>query len=1072
MNLLKNFFTSIKFIYFFTFVHFATEQATAQITFENITSDNGLSQNSVLAICEDKHGFIWLGTKDGLNRYDGYNLITYYNEPYDNQSLSGNSVLSITEGSDGNLYIGTQCGLDKLIIDEDKIIRIPLQYFPDNRQPYIRAILEDVDKNLWLGTDEGVLFYNPATKYEKLYSKEFENEIIWDLFQDSRGTIWASSARKIYRYNYKNDLFFEFPVKMKNLNEKIHGDFYEDIKGRLWIGAGKGVYILEKNAAVAVPIAEYFKWVDDKDLKDIYTINGDGENLIWMGSLDYGLFCMNLKTKKIMNYDGGSINPLLSGADNISDITIDKSGRLWIGTNGGGLAFWNPFNPQFALMNNRRLAMKNKSVRAIYKDDDNNVWIGGYEGLDKIKRRYKKVTNYSNTPDKKPVIIGKTVIAIAEDPNNKNNLWLGLENKGVSIFNKISESSERLAGKSSLFQDLLESSVYNILFDSKGFVWLATSTGIYKLNKEKQIIKFYGEGTGDNDLINKRVVFLMEDLEFNIWAATNRGGLVKINGDNGQLEKFVHSDKDINSVASDKIYSLAQDSFGYMWIGTDSGLDKFYPESKKFEHFYKTSGLPNNTIYGILIDQENNLWLSTNDGLSKFNPKTNTFYNYNVRFQLQGKEFNSGAFYQASDGEMFFGGIKGVNSFYPAEIKGISNFPKVLLTNLWLFNERVKVGEEVNGRVILKKAITSSGEIKLNYNQNIIGINFVALEYFGNKNILYAYKLENFEEEWNISGLRKYASYVKLPPGKYNFKVKSTNSEGIWSNSFTSLKIIIHPPIWNTWYIRGLTWVLGIFVLFVIVVIFKKNLRTKQIELEKQKEISEKLIRVDKLKDNFLAQISHEIRTPINSILSYSSLVEEEVQEHVSEELKFSFDSIRNAGQRIIRTVDLILNFSEVQSGMYMYNESVFDFVEEVLEPIHSEFILLAKKKGIVLNVKTNNSNTRIRGDQYSITQIMANLVENAMKYTFDGYVEINIDEKNGKLCVDVNDTGVGISQEFLPSLFNPFTQETEGYTRKFEGNGLGLALVKKYCELNNVQITVQSEKNKGTTFTLEFRQA
>ena len=1042
------------------------------ISFENLTSEEGLSQNSVYAIVEDKNGFIWLGTREGLNKYDGYSFTHFVNEPFNKNSLSNNFISAVVKDKDGNFYIGTQNGLNKFNLDTESFRRIHLKSFPPNEVLQVNCLLYDKHDNLWIGIGTEVIKYNTLTEEEFVYKDTFEDSWIFSFFLDSNNNIWCASNRLIYKYDMSEDNFIEVPSKKQYLDTMLHGGFYEDKDGRIWTGSDKEPYILD-DTGIFVHIGTYFDWMKDFKFPGTFTVSGMKDGKVWVGSRGKGLCLIDLNSKTYQIRDWLSISPDDYGTNNITTITFDKSNRFWGGTNGGGLIFWNPHKIKFNLLEHRRWEIKNISIRALYKDKNDVLWIGGYMGLDKYDPARNKFRNFRKTNPDEQGLVGNTVRAIARDPLNENCLLIGDEADGLSIFNKNTFYSERIKEGDSKYRWFRNGHIYHIYIDSRENIWIATTGGLYRLDKNRNFISWYHQNAEEPyKLSDDIIVHIMEDLEGNIWAATQRQGVNKINLNRNIVTLYTNDPDNSNSIISNATYCLAQDGFGYIWIGTDAGIVKYNPQTDSFNFFNTSDGLSNNTVYGILIDKYNNLWLSTNSGLSKFDPSTGIFNNFDTKYNLQDKEFNSGAFYEADDGEMFFGGIRGINHFYPEQVKESATFPKVVLTGFSLNNKTVGIGESIRNNVVLKKSISSTDSIILDYNQNTLSFEYAALEYFGNKNIHYAYKLENFENTWNTSGTRRFASYTHLSPGDYIFKVKSTNSEGVWSDDFISVYLLINPPFWLTWYAYVFYFLVVVAVAYYSVYSIRKNIRIKQLEIEREKEIIEKLKRVDKLKDHFLAQISHEIRTPINAIINFTGLLEEDFKDCSNDEINLAFEAINYDSQRIIRTIDLILDFSEIQSGTYVYRESVINIAEDVIDKLYAEHVLTAKKKGLSLKLSKNARKNLIRADLYSIKRIFLNLAENALKYTFEGEVEISTYDENEKIVVTVRDTGIGISEEYLPSLFDPFSQESQGYARKFEGNGLGLALVKKYCELNKAELSVDSKKNIGTTITVKFKNA
>ena len=1054
--------------YLLLFLLLSTSLSAQQETqFDFLTSAEGLSQNSVYAIHQDKFGFMWFGTSDGLNRYDGYNIITYHNEPFNSNSLPGNCIVEIVESVNGDLCINTQSGLCRYIVEKDTFERIDL--FNDSLSSDTRHYRISASKNnsLWIGTDHGLYNYDMENQsVEQILPSEFIPRFHF-IYEDSDTTFWARDDSSICRYNPKTNKLTRLKVFLKQSGDNVGGPFCEGPDNRIWIGSTNGIYMAEKNSHEVHGIKYFYPWINEEEFRTVKSI-AKRKDEIWFGGVTSGLHKIDCGEKTISHFFNSLKPDTNPGATNIMEIFTDKSDEVWIGSNGAGIIHHNPEKNNLRLIKNSNYGILNQSIRAIYKDKDNYVWIGGYRGLDKLDRAAGENINYSGG-GKGSTLSGEIVYAIGQDPINNNILWLGFLTKGFDTFNKNTGKCTNLIKKYPNLSFIKYSTPTHLLFDGNKFIWIATHTGLIKLDRNYKVLKYYHPDSKKYKLSAAHVEYIYKDVDGNIWAATKFGGVNKIDEAGDTVIVYKNNPSDRNSLISNQVFCCTRDGYGYMWFGTQSGLDKFDPVEKTFFHYTTKNGLPNNNVYGILVDEHNNLWLSTNNGISKYNPRNNTFKNFTTRHSLQDREFNANAFHRAYDNELFFGGIKGVNSVFSNDIYRQSGFPEIKLTNLKIHNESVTPGKLINGKIILDKIITAANSITLDYSDNNILFEFAALSYFDNESIQYAYKLDNNDENWHETGKGRYAAYANLTPGNYIFKVKSTNAEGSWNTEYLQLPVIVHPPLWKNKYAYFLYVLIAVGIIFGIFVGHRNKSRKAKQELRKQKEIAEKLIKVDRLKDNFLAQVSHEIRTPINSILSFTSLIESEFKNRIDDDLKFGLDSIHSSGRRIIRTIDLLLNFSEIQSGTYIPSKTVLDLYPDILKPVFAEYKLLANKKGLDLKLAQDSKHYLIKGDNYAMTQIFSNLVENAIKYTETGTIEIILYERGNTVCVDVKDTGIGISKQFLPDLFNPFRQETEGYTRRFEGNGLGLALVKKYCEMNDGIISVASEKAKGTTFTVTF---
>lgn len=643
---------------------------------------------------------------------------------------------------------------------------------------------------------------------------------------------------------------------------------------------------------------------------------------------------------------------------------------------------------------------------------------------------------------------------------------------------------------------LKNNSVFDICETQTGEFWIGTYDGLYLFNRRKDEFKCYQHNPSDpNSIVNNFIRKIYEDHTGVLWICTDRG----FDRYDIKSNKFFHL-KTESGVHFDlneyPILSILEDKSENMWIGTTVGLFKLLrnvdnASAIKFLRYSIKDGLPDNNIQAIIDDNKNNLWISTNKGLSKFVIGEGTFKNFNMNNGLPSDEFYVNSYEKRKKtAELLFGGVKGFTIFRPDEIKDDSFIAPIVFTDFRISNQPIPVGKKIDGNIILPKSITENSQITLSYKNSIVSFEFALLHFAAPSGNLYAYMMEGLETKWNYIGNKRNATYTFLPPGEYNLIVKASNSSGVWNEKGTSLKIIVNPPVWKMWWFRISA---GIILLFIASIIYKIHVSTieksrnqleklneqlseeikerhqKEIELRKAKDEAEKS---DKLKSEFLAQMSHEIRTPINAILSFASLLKDEISGKIPEDLNQSFTIINRAGNRLIRTIDLILNMSQLQTNTYECSFKYFNIYDKVLKGLAQQHRKTANDKGVDLYLNNESDDTLVYADEYTVTQIFDNLINNAIKFTRQGKVDINLKrEEEKKLIIEVSDTGVGISDEFLPNLFKPFTQEEAGYTRRFEGNGLGLALVKKYVELNNAEIYMKSKKGIGTVFTILFHQ-
>jgi two-component system, sensor histidine kinase ChiS len=1047
----------------------------------------GLAQSSVYDILQDNEGFMWFGTGEGLNRYDGYSYTRFRFDNYDSTTISDNSINDLFMDRNNNIWISTHNeGLDKYDRSTNKFIRYKHN---DNNPKSISSntvffVTEDIDGMLWIATENGINKFNRKNQTFTHYNisikgiNEDNLNYTTNLFEDSKGILWIGTEKAgLIRFdkeknkyeNYKHDL-----KDSKSLSNNYIWNIVEDPndKNILWIGTDKGINRFDKNKRTFSCALEGINNQNDLIRNPISSLLFDRNGNFWIGTYGHGLYKYDPRHKDLSHFIYDRNNPNTIGSNVIVSLYEDKSGIIWAGTRGGGLSKLKPYKfAQYKILSPSLDEININNVWSLLKDHEGKIWIGTDNGLVILNRSTGKYSIYQNNPKNPYSISDNSITAICEDKNF--DMWIGTQNGGLNKFIKSNHSFISFKNDPKNSKSIPYNHVKSILEDSDGILWIGTRGGGFaRFDRRNNSFKCYRMTNAKNSLSHDRVNYIFEDTNHDLWICTSGGGINKFNKKTETFTNYTFDLKNPNSLSDIYVMCVDEDSEGNLWICTyDGGINKFDRRTGKFIHFKQENGLPSNVAYGVLIDKNDNLWISSNNGLSRFNPKTLSFRNYDEQDGLQTKDFNSGSFYLSKDGEMFFGGINGFNSFYSESISENIYNPPIVISGFKIFDKEIS----------LDKLLASSKEINLLYKDNFFSFEFSSLDYSAPEKIQYAYKLEGFDKDWIKSDNRRYASYTNLDDGEYIFKVMGTNSDGTWNKNYAKLKVIISPPYWRTWWFRIL---IILITSYIIVYLYKRRIRLlENYNASLKKEINEKLIiekelikakekaeESDRLKSNFLAQMSHEIRTPINTILSFTSLLKEEVNDKVDKDLKESFSIIESGGRRLIRTIDMILKMSEIQAGKLDVHLQEVDILNDVLNNLVNELRFLAERKKLELNIKCNAERTKIFADKYSVTKIFQNLIDNAIKYTEKGSIDLNIyNNGNNQLYVEVKDTGIGMSKDYLSNLFKPFSQEDSGYTRRFEGNGLGLSLVKNYIEINKASIDVDSEKWKGTKVTVIF---
>jgi ligand-binding sensor domain-containing protein/serine phosphatase RsbU (regulator of sigma subunit) len=741
-------------------------QAQSNISFNHLNVENGLSQSAVTCILQDKNGFMWFGTQDGLNRYDGYNFKIFKNISDDSTSLSDNFIFSIYENESGSLFIETQSGkINKYNPVKESFQIIPEQEISKYRSKRNSVLAIYYDKNdvVWSGglsKETGLKMENKKTGEIKIYThhpndnSSLSDNKVYSILRDSKGILWIGTVNGLDQLDEKTGEFRHYrniPDNLNSLSDNWVWPIFEDSKGNLWIGTVKG-----------------------------------------------GLNKFDRVSNTFVHFKNEPDNPKSLNDNFIFSIYEDRSGLIWIGTNAGGVDYFDPssqvFEHFFKNAKNKN-SLSDNTVYSMCVDKKGNYWIGTRNGgLDKFNYHKNEFTNYSHNPSNPNSLINNSVQTICEDKSGI--MWLGTFNSGMNSFDPVSGKFKAYVNNPSNPNTLTDNRVYSIIEDSEGIIWIGTyAGGLNRLDKKTEVITSFKHDENDSSSISSNSVWsIIEDNSGKLWLGTFGGGVNVFNKSTKTFKHFRNNPADPESLGDDNIIRVFKDSKGNIWMGTTKGLCRYYADTGKFKLYSEKNGLSNNFVYGILEDNKGNLWLSTNNGLSEFNPVNETFNNFYAEDGLQNNEFNQNAFakdYQT--GNLLFGGVNGFNVFNPERITGNTFIPPIIFTNYTRYNT-----DDQEGKPIIEKGISETKEISVTYKDNIITLEFSALSYYNNFNNQYKYKLEGFNENWIQLGSNNKVTFTNLSPGDYILNVIGSNNDGVWNEKGKSLTIHVSPPWWKT----------------------------------------------------------------------------------------------------------------------------------------------------------------------------------------------------------------------------------------------------------------------------------
>lgn len=995
------------FILFFVYLNKVYSQQP--IKFKHIKVEDGLSQSWVRCIHQDWQGFMWFGTEDGLNKYDGYSITTYYSDSKHN--LASNSILTIYEDKNNNLWIGTEKGLNFYDREADRFVH--RSNWP---QGEITDILELSDNNFFVATrDNGLLLFNPESGLIQSFEQDmnelfnFSYPVIECILRDREGNIWIGSSRGLASFNPVTEKFIGFERDDNNihtLSGNIINSLLEDNNGRLWVGTlNNGLNLLKYDNADPEK-SRFIRYIHNPEIETsispgaIPTLGEDRAGCLWIGTENGGLDRVDLnhfqEDNVVFNhYRFDPFDAKNLSSNSISSIYEDSDGGVWIGTRGDGICYYHPRKVKFVHIKqapNNPNSLNNKFINGFYEEGD-NLWICTEGGVNLYNKKDDVYKHFIHDPNDDRTIGSNAIWTVYQD--SYKNLWFGTWAGGLNLFEKESGTFIRFKYNDKNSGSISSNNVSGILEDRNGNLWISTmGGGLNRYDRNTRTFKTFNESSIDNsEITNKWIMTFYEDSFGKIWISTTKAVDV-YDPAAGVFKHFKHDTSDVKSISNDVAGFFFEDSQKNLWIGTNNGLNVYNRSANNFDYYRTEHGLPNNQIKGIQEDQKGNLWISTNKGISKFidgvkRPDNPIFTNYDIDDGLQGHEFRKRACWTGSDGKLYFGGNNGFNVFYPDSIIDHVMTPQIVLTNFLINNRPVPLGIPNSP---LSKHISMLDEVTLNHKQSVFSIEYVILNYLSPKKNQYAFILEGFEKDWNYIGDQRIATYTNLDPGDYIFRVKGAIGDS-WNQKDVSIHIRIIPPWWKTGWAYLLYFSLTGFILF-SVWRFQLNRKTMKHELFLEHQHAEKLEELDRMKTRFFANITHEFRSPLTLIMG-------PMKQFLSDETKGKFHDIarmayRNS-ERLYQLINQILELSKLEAGhvkLKVQKTNIYTFIEKMMldyAPL-AESMKINLHLSVLENLKTNASSFDLYIDHDKIQKVMSNLLSNAFKFTRkSGHISLSI---------------------------------------------------------------------------------
>ena len=1006
--------------------------------------EDGLSQNTVWCSLQDKGGFVWFGTKDGLNRFDGYRFKVFRNIPDDASSIGNNFVRALYEMSDRTILVGTDNGLFSYDPVSEKFRRVTLPGTEHDPQVAVNAITADREGRIWIGTFGQGIYVDDHGKWSNYRADgkkgSLSSDNIWKLYLDSYGTIWAGTlGGGLCRYEASRHSFKIYNFETADIDNDIY-EIYEDSSHRFWIGTWvQGLLCMNRRdetftTEVSPGICEAIRCIKETD-PGVFILGGNS-----------GLFSYNTVTGTCSEVPLSSGGGRMQLNDAVYSILSDREGGLWVGGYFAGVNYTHSHGRTF--MHYRLSDMSRNPTSSVagkmIEDEKRNLWIATEDRGLVYFDRYSRHIDFINEPE----LTHHNIHALMQDGDR---LWVGNIVGSIDILDIPTRKVIRRMNNS----DGLEvGSIYSIFRTRGNDIYVGGIIGLLRYDRES------GRFVRVTRFPHTAFVYdMLEDNDGVVWIATYGSGVFTFDTRSGKWNNYLHNPADPSSLVSNKVISLCLDDRGVVWAGTeDGGLSRFNRADESFRTYLEKDGLPNNMIYGIVPDLSGALWLSSNAGLSCFYPENDSVCVYKYSDGLVGSQFNYKSYLRLGDGSLCFGGIDGINIFNPARIDRNSYVPPVMITSY----DCVRHDGTHD-----KDAVTCEpGCRKLDfYDIASVSFDFVALSYIDPVKNRYAFRLKGVDHDWIYTDDPQSAIYRNLSAGKYVFEVRGSNGDGVWNPDITSLEFEIHPPIYRS----NMAYTIYLLVLVAMVYWVYNVIKTRKERrrmLAQMKYENEKQHEYYETQLSFFTNIAHEIRTPLSLINAPLEDLKDMCPGNT--EFKEAVDVMRDNTTRLMTLVNQLLDFRQIPH-ISTLNFSAVD-LNSLISEVSGRFALLARRRGVRIDLDLPSGHLVGYTDREALTKILSNLLFNAVKYTGD-YIGISLraSDAGHRFVITVSDNGKGISAGDKEKIFNPFYTSAIVENRPVSGTGLGLAIVSRLVELLKGKVEVTDFQPSGCVFTVEL---
>ncbi len=1050
-------------------------------------NQDGMSQGTINCIVQDKFGYMWLGTQDGLNKFDGLNFTVYKSDIDDPNSISDNYITALIEDREGNLWIGTSTGgLNKYdintgIFESYKHQATNLASLSSNS---VSSIAQLPSGDIWVGTLGGGLnrFDIETKTFERFQnssknSSSISSNTVQYLFLDSSNNLWIGTKKGLNRLDQTSNKFEKFVHDPNDIQSVSNNDIlaiWEDTNHQLWIGTnGGGLNVMNKKTKSFKSFQHNQNDHQSLTNNNVISIIGGENGELWVATDGGGLNTVNIHT--------GQFTPFKVSFQRLKTLYKDAAGDIWVGLRGGlnKIGKNSKMFEQYTIDKEGNLIAPNGDIHALCVDKNNYIWSGSsVDGLKRIDRQTLETITYTNS--KNPNSLSSNAVNFLYIDSNET-MWVGTF-QGLNKYNEKDDSFTSYLPNEKDPNSISAGKITYIYEDDNNFLWIGTDHGLNMFDRETgnfKVLKHDPEN--NNSLQSNNIASVLQDEVGDFWIGFNFGGFDKYNPRTEKFTHYTHNDERSNSLSNDRVSHIYDDQKGNLWIATyGGGLNKFEKATEKFTLYNEKQGLANPSLYCVIDDEMGNLWMSHNEGFSKFDVAAEHFDNY-----MEGVEFNGRAFYKARSGEVLLGGFD-IVSFFPHEVKLNETVPPVHINEFSLFDKIITPSHDDR---LVTKALEETDTLILNYDQNFFSFGFVSLNYTDARNNQYRYKLDNFDNKWNNAGNYTKAHYTNVPPGDYVFKVKGSNNDLHWNEVGDYIFVRILYPWWET-----IVFKIGMVILILLILILLYRLKVKAIkqqkeELEKlvtlrteevlanQKEIIEqkesitdqnnKLVALNEEKNELIQIVAHDLRSPLNQIKGLMSIVKM-INPKLNDETNNTIDLVTDLVDRQSAMIGNILDTNAIDANKTLDLAEIL--VNNLIDEVVSTLNVVASIKNIKLETDFSERNLRIELDKSYFIQALENLLSNAIKFS-PSYTKVSVTthvvDNKARICVV--DEGPGITPKDMKFLFEPYTKLSAKPTANEASSGLGLSIVKKYIEAMNGKIWCESEIGKGAKFCMEF---